>query len=50
MGLIDRFAEKVAKEITKAPNLPVGSIALTETQMRNNIGQTTTYGLSLIHI
>jgi hypothetical protein len=44
MGLIDRFAEKVAKEITKAPNLPVGSIALTETQMRNNIGQTTTYG------
>jgi len=44
MGLIDRFAEKVAKEITKAPNLPVGSVALTETQMRNNIGQTTTYG------
>jgi hypothetical protein len=44
MGLIDRFAERVAKEITKAPNLPVGSIALTETQMRNNIGQTTTYG------
>jgi len=44
MGLIDRFAERVAKEITKAPNLPVGSIAVTETQMRNNIGQTTTYG------
>ena len=44
MGLIDRFAEKVAKEITKAPNLPVGAVALTETQMRNNIGQTTTYG------
>ena len=44
MGLIDRFAERVAKEITKAPNLPVGSVALTETQMRNNIGQTTTYG------
>lgn len=44
MGLIDRFAERVAKEITKAPNLPVGAVALTETQMRNNIGQTTTYG------
>jgi hypothetical protein len=44
MGLIDQFAKKVAKEITKAPNLPVGSVALTETQMRNNIGQTTTYG------
>ena len=44
MGLIDRFAERVAKEITKAPNLPVGSVALTETQMRNTIGQTTTYG------
>jgi hypothetical protein len=44
MGLIDRFAEKVAKEITKAPNLPVGAVALTETQMRNNMGQTTTYG------
>ena len=44
MGLIDQFAKKVAKEITKAPNLPVGAVALTETQMRNNIGQTTTYG------
>lgn len=44
MGLIDQFAKKVAKEITKAPNLPVGSVALTETQMRNNMGQTTTYG------
>jgi hypothetical protein len=44
MGLIDRLAQKVANEITKAPNLPVGAVALTETQMRNNIGQTTTYG------
>ena len=44
MGLIDQFAKKVAKEITKAPNLPVGAVALTETQMRNNMGQTTTYG------
>ena len=44
MGLIDRFAERVAKEITKAPSLPVGAVALTETQMRNNMGQTTSYG------
>ena len=44
MGLIDRLAQRVANEITKAPNLPVGAVALTETQMRNNIGQTTTYG------
>ena len=43
MGLLDQFAKRVAKEITKAPNLPVGSIALTETQMRNNMSQTTTY-------
>ena len=44
MGLIDRLAQRVANEITKAPNLPVGAVALTETQMRNNLGQTTTYG------
>lgn len=45
MGLIDRFAERVAKEITKAPNLPVGSVTLTEQQMRNISGRTqTAYG------
>lgn len=46
MGLIDRFAEKVAKEITKAPNLPVGAVAMTEAQMRQAQGANTTYGQS----
>lgn len=48
MGLIDRFAERVAKEITKAPNLPAGSVTMTEQQMRNVAGSTnTTYGQSV---
>jgi len=46
MGLIDRFAEKVAKEITKAPNLPVGAVAMTEQQMRQAQNNNTTYGQS----
>lgn len=46
MGLIDRFAEKVAKEITKAPNLPVGAVSMTEQQMRQAQGANTTYGQS----
>jgi len=45
MGLIDRFAEKVAEQLQKAPNLPVGSVTLTEQQMRNISGRTNvTYG------
>ena len=46
MGLIDRFAERVAKEITKAPNLPVGAVAMTEQQMRQAQNNNTTYGQS----
>jgi hypothetical protein len=46
MGLIDRFAERVAKEITKAPNLPVGAVSMTEQQMRQAQGANTTYGQS----
>ena len=34
MGLIDRFAKKVASEIEKAPRLPAGSVAMTESEMR----------------
>ena len=47
MGLIDRFAERVAKEITKAPNLPVGAVSMTEQQMRQTTPQTTTYGTTV---
>ena len=47
MGLIDRFAERVAKEITKAPNLPVGAVSMTEQQMRQTTPQTTTYGTAV---
>ena len=47
MGLIDRFAERVAKEITKAPNLPVGAVTMTEQQMRQTMPQTTTYGTTV---
>ena len=34
MGLIDRFAKKVASEIEKAPRLPAGAVAMTESEMR----------------
>ena len=34
MGLIDRFAKKVAAEIEKAPRLPAGSVTMTESEMR----------------
>jgi hypothetical protein len=46
MGLIDRIAEKVAAELVKGPNLPVGAVAMTETEMRNAANQTT-YGQSV---
>ena len=48
MGVIDRFAQRVAAEIVKNPTLPVGAVAMTETQMRNNvIANQTTYGQSV---
>lgn len=34
MGLLDRFAKRVAAEIEKAPNLPAGTGIMTEQQMR----------------
>lgn len=34
MGLIDRFAKKVASELEKAPRLPAGSVTMTESEMR----------------
>ena len=33
MGLLDRFAKKVASEIEKAPRLPAGSVTMTESEM-----------------
>lgn len=47
MGLIDRIALRVANELQKAPNLPVGAVALTEAQMRNQQNANTTYGQSV---
>ena len=46
MGLLDRFAARVASEIVKAPaGLPVGAVAMTESQMRNSsINQNSGYG------
>ena len=38
MGLLDRLAKAVADEITKAPNLPAGAVAMTEQQMRQGTG------------
>lgn len=46
MGLIDRIAQRVVTEISKAPNLPVGSVTMTESQMRNANNGNTTYGFS----
>jgi hypothetical protein len=46
MGLIDNLAKKVAEQIVKAPNMPVGAVAMTEAQMRGNAGNNTTYGMS----
>ena len=45
MGLLDRIAARVAAEIVKAPALPAGSVAMTESQMRNqSINQNSGYG------
>ena len=48
MGLIDRFAKAVADNLQKAPNLPVGAVSMTETQMRGtNNNNNTNYGTSV---
>ena len=45
MGLLDRIAARVAAEIVKAPTLPTGAVALSESQMRNqSINQNSGYG------
>jgi hypothetical protein len=38
MGLLDRFAQRVAAEISKAPNLPAGSVTMTEQEMVQRSG------------
>lgn len=38
MGLLDRLAKAVADQIQKAPNLPAGSVVMTETDMKNRAG------------
>lgn len=38
MGLLDRFAKRVADEIVKAPALPAGSTTMSETEMRQRGG------------
>lgn len=38
MGLFDRFAKRVADEITKAPNLPAGANTMNEAQLRSTGG------------
>jgi hypothetical protein len=38
VGLFDRFAQRVAAEIVKAPNLPAGSVTMTETEMVSRSG------------
>lgn len=38
MGLLDRFAKRVADEIVKAPSLPAGATTMTEAQMRSQGG------------
>lgn len=46
VGLLDNFAKRVADQIVKAPNLPVGAVAMTEAQMRGNASNNTNYGTS----
>ena len=48
MGLLDRFAKRVAAEIEKAPSLPAGSVTMTEQEMVNRAGiMTQQYGQSV---
>ncbi len=47
MGLIDRFAKKVASELEKAPRLPAGSVTMSESEMRQaGLVAQQTYGSS----
>ena len=39
MGLLDRFAKAVAEQLVKAPNLPAGTVTMTEEQMRSGQSQ-----------
>lgn len=48
MGLLDRFAKRVADEITKAPNLPAGAGTMTMQQMQSVAGiAQTQYGANV---
>lgn len=48
MGLLDRFAQRVAAEIVKAPALPVGTTTMTEAEMVGSSGiASTQYGQSV---
>lgn len=47
MGLLDRIAERVVAELQKAPNLPAGAVALTESQMMQGRNNNTDYGTSV---
>lgn len=48
MGLIDRFAKIVAQQIDKAPKLPAGAVAMTESEMRQaGLVAQQTYGSSV---
>jgi hypothetical protein len=38
MGLFDRLAKAVADQIVKAPNVPAGSVVMTEADMKNRAG------------
>ena len=38
MGLLDRFAKRVASEIEKSPRLPAGSVTMTEAEMVSRSG------------
>ena len=40
MGLLDRFAKRVATEIEKAPRLPAGSVTMSESEMVNRSNMT----------
>ena len=35
MGLLDRFAKAVAEQLVKAPNLPAGTVTMSESEMMN---------------
>ena len=38
MGLLDRFAKRVADELNKAPNLPAGATTMSMQEMQNSAG------------